>query len=115
MARTVIITDDLTGEAGAKTRRIVLDGVEYEVDLTNASFAELKKALKPYLKNARLTNAARRATEPKARKATGAKRGRKASASPSTAAREWAIANGIAVPKRGRVPASVIAAFEAAK
>ena len=117
MARTVIITDDLTGEAGAKPRRLVVDRTEYEVDLTEASLAELKKALKPFLKNARVTKAGRPAAKASA-KAPAKRRGRpaaKKAASPSAAAREWAVANGVAVPKRGRVPASVIAAFKAAQ
>ena len=118
MARTVIITDDVTGESGAKPRVISIDKVEYELDLTDASFAELKKALRPFLKNARVTKgkapATRRtvAAKPKRRPGRPAK---KAAGSPSQAARAWAIEQGIAVPKRGRVPASVIAAYDAAK
>ena len=117
MARTVIITDDVTGEQGAKPRLIAIDKVEYEIDLTEASFAELKRAIKPFLKNARVTKgkapAARgQAAKPKRRPGRPAK---KATASPSQAVRAWASEQGIAVPKRGRVPASVIAAYEAAK
>ena len=106
MARTVIITDDLTGEQGAKTRVIVIDRTEYEVDLTDASMAELKETLRPYLKHARITKGA-----PKGRRTAK----RSAAPSQAQAVREWAAQNGVDVPKRGRVPASVIAAFEAAK
>ena len=118
MARTVIITDDVTGEQGAKPRIITIDKVEYELDLTDASYAELKKAIKPFLKNARVIKG--KAPAPRRPAAAKPRRGRrpaakKAAASPSAAARAWAAEQGIAVPKRGRVPATVIAAFEAAK
>ncbi len=110
MARTVIITDDVTGEQGAKPRVIALDGTEYEVDLTDASFAELKRAMKPYLKNARVTKG-KQAGRPAARKRGTA---RSNGATVSQQARAWAAENGVDVPKRGRVPASVVEAFQAA-
>lgn len=121
MARTVIITDDLTGEKGAKPRSFVLDGTAYELDLTDASFAELKKALRPYLKHARVTNGGRvggkGSTTRKASAKGGAKRRPKAAANgtDSAAIRAWAVAHQVAVPKRGRIPASVVAAYQAAQ
>ena len=48
VAKKTLIIDDLTGDAGARTRTLRFDGVEYEIDLTDASFAELRKALKPW-------------------------------------------------------------------
>lgn len=120
MARTVIITDDVTGQPGAKPRTLVIDSVEYEVDLTTASLAELKNAIKPFLKNARVVkNGRAEKARPAGAKKAAAPRGRKsrAKAAPnlSAEARAWALENGVAVPKRGRVPASVIDAYRAAK
>ena len=35
---------------GAQTRALRFDGIDYEIDLTDASYAELRRVLKPYLK-----------------------------------------------------------------
>ena len=53
MAKKTLIIDDLTGETGARTRTLRFDGIDYEIDLTDASFAELRALLKPYLRAAR--------------------------------------------------------------
>ena len=110
MAQRVVIIDDLTGVAGATTRRLRVDGVEYDIDLTDESFARLKDVLRPYLEVARVV--------PMGRSESGT-RGtpvRKAQqiASPSATIRAWAAANGVACPARGRIPATVTEAFEAA-
>lgn len=120
MARTVIITDDVTGQPGAKPRTVVIDTVEYEIDLTSASLAELKNALKPFLKNARVVKGGRpqkAASSNGGRKAAPAGRKPRAKTAPniSAEARAWALKNGVVVPKRGRVPASVIDAYRAAQ
>ena len=53
MAKKTLIIDDLTGETGARTHALRFDGTDYEIDLTDASFAELRSLLKPYLRAAR--------------------------------------------------------------
>ena len=53
MAKKTLIIDDLTGESGARTRRFSLDGAHYEIDLTDASFADLRAALKPFMRAGR--------------------------------------------------------------
>ena len=108
MAKRTVIIDDLTGETGARTRTIRFDGVEYEIDLTDKSFGELRAALKPYLRAGRAIagspSAARRATRPS-----------KASPnSDSSAIRSWARGMGMAVTERGVVPADLRKAWEAA-
>ena len=100
------IVDDLDGSTdGAKTVELTFEGVQYEVDLSAANQKALSDALARYL------NAARK---------TGGRRGR--GSGPQTTAvstdnqsiRAWALANGIAVPSRGRISASVREQFEAA-
>ena len=39
MAKKTLIIDDLTGETGARTHALRFDGTDYEIDLTDASFA----------------------------------------------------------------------------
>lgn len=112
MAKKTLIVDDLTGEAGARTRQLRFDGVDYEIDLTDASFADLRAALKPYLRAGRQVGGAvvagSRRSRPSVR--TGAGGG----ASDAATIRAWARAAGMPVPERGRVPADVRAAWEAA-
>lgn len=109
MAQQVVVVDDITGEAGASTRRLRLDGVEYDIDLTDETFAGLQDVLRPYLEKARLVPMSKRT------KATGQREGRGTPVrqkqelpAASSTIRAWAAANGIDCPKRGRIPAAVV-------
>lgn len=118
MAKQTLIIDDLSGDTGARTRQFSLEGVEYEIDLTDASFATLKSALKPFIKVARATGSGRsRAAAPaRARRVSGSRPARGASKAPTEAAviRAWARSQGLAVTERGRVAPELRAAWEAA-
>lgn len=109
MAKRTVIIDDLTGENGARTRVLRFDGVEYEIDLTDKSYADLRALLKPYLRAAR----AIAGTPSSTRRATKPSRSTKA-ASDSSAIRAWARGVGMAVTERGVVPADLRKAWEAA-
>lgn len=99
----IILIDDLDDSEAAETVRFGLDGSNYEIDLNEKNAKKLRDALAPYVA------AGRKVT---------AKRGRGASkvASTHTAReiRDWARSNGYDVPDRGRIPANVREAFEAA-
>ena len=116
MAKKTLIVDDLTGESGARTRRFALDGVEYEIDLTDPNYAELRAALKPYLRAARSARAEGsspgRVTRPRATARRTSSRSK--SPSDSAAERAWARSQGLSVTERGRVTAELRAAWEAA-
>ena len=116
MAKKTLIVDDLTGESGARTRRLGLDGVEYEIDLTDTNYAELKAVLKPYLRAARQTGSAPSAgRRPSARtKSRTSSSRRSASTSDAAAVRAWARGQGLAVTERGRVTAELRSAWQAA-
>jgi len=107
MAKRTVIIDDLTGDTGARTRTLRFDGVEYEIDLTDASFSDLRSALKPYLRAARAISG----------KPTGSRRSAagksKTAHSDSTAIRIWARGKGMAVTERGVVAADLRKAWEA--
>jgi len=99
-----LVLDDLTGEEGATTLVFGLDGATYEIDLAPSSMEKVRGALEPLVE--------------KARRVDGKSKGRKSSASkPSNSnaskVREWARANGYEVGNRGRIPAEVVAAYEA--
>ena len=112
MAKQTLIIDDLSGDTGARTRRFSLDGTDYEIDLTDASFRELKDALKPFIKAGRTSGGA----APRATRAPARRRGRAAAKAPSDAAlvRAWARSKGMQVTERGRVAPDLRAAWEAA-
>ena len=109
MVQQVVVVDDITGEAGASTRRLRLDDVEYDIDLTDETFAGLQEVLRPYLEKARVVPMSKRS------KASGQREGRGTPVrqkqelpAASSTIRAWAAANGIDCPKRGRIPAAVV-------
>ena len=117
MAKKTLIIDDLTGETGARTHALRFDGTDYEIDLTDASFAELRSLLKPYLRAARQVGGDIVAGSRRGRPSTddGVQRRPGSKPAPDSAAiRAWARSVGMAVTERGRVPAHVRAAWEAA-
>ena len=101
------VIDDLTGkelpDGTGETVKFSLDGVRYELDVSGRGAQRLRSALAPYVK------AGRRA--PGGRPPRSVRRS-KTAADPA-AVRAWANSNGITVNKRGRVPAAVVAQFEA--
>ena len=114
MAKQTLIIDDLSGDTGARTRRFSLDGTDYEIDLTDASFRELKDALKPFIKAGRAAGGG--AARGRATGAPTRRRGKAAAKAPSEAAlvRAWARSKGKTVTERGRVAPDLHAAWVAA-
>lgn len=111
MAKKTLIVDDLTGETGAKTRFFRFDGTDYEIDLTDASFAELRVALKPYLRAARQVGGVVVPTTRRVRAGDSEPRRGKSDAA---VIRAWARAAGVPVADRGRVHPDVRKAWQAA-
>lgn len=116
MARRIVhqLVDDLDGtvmEIGSgETVLFSLDGVAYEIDLTEANAAALREALAPYTAAGRSVSSRRSAPAPARAKAS---RGA-GSRSDYAAVRAWARDNGHTVSDRGRIPADVLAAYDAA-
>jgi hypothetical protein len=106
--RTVVtVTDDLDGTEGAETATFGFGGVDYEIDLSPANAEGLAKILAPYMENGRRTAKA----APGRRAARGRTDGDRSRANDI---REWARGHGMPVNDRGRIPASVLAAWQAA-
>jgi hypothetical protein len=106
MAQKVHITleDDLNGGEATETVTFGLDGKSYEIDLNDKNAAALRNALAKYVAAARRSAGGR---------GSGAKKRTQMGAS-AREIRDWARSNGHAVPDRGRIPADVREAFEAA-
>jgi nucleoid-associated protein Lsr2 len=104
----IVLEDDLDGSDATQTVTFALDGTSYEIDLNDEHADALREALSTYVGHAR--------------KAAGGRRGRRSQAASSTSGgghtakeiRDWARSNGHQVPERGRIPAAVREAFEAA-
>lgn len=102
----VVLVDDIDGGDAAETVSFALDGVDYEIDLSEPHAGQLREALAPYIGHARRTGGRRRA---------GQRGGSAAAKGPSAAEiRDWARENGWDVPARGRVSAEVREAYTAA-
>jgi hypothetical protein len=101
-----LFIDDIDGGEAAGTVRFALDGSEYEIDLSTAHSDELRSALGAYVSHARkLGGASRR---------PAARGGRRPSAVDTVAVRAWARENGYDIKDRGRVPADLVARYQAA-
>jgi hypothetical protein len=102
----VVLIDDIDGGTADETVRFALDGDEYEIDLSNAHLDELRAALEPFIAGGRKVSV-RRARRPRGA-AVGSSVGR------SAEIRRWAADVGIPVNARGRIPADVVAKYDAA-
>jgi Lsr2 len=101
---TVALEDDLDGGPADETVRFAIGGVAYEIDLRASNAAAFRRQLAPYIAHAR-----------KAGRGSRRGPGRTASSRERSAdIRAWAKDQGIAVSERGRIPASVVAQYEAA-
>ena len=103
----VLLEDDTDGSEAAETVRFAIDGVDYEIDLSERNASKLRSALEPYVAKARKTG-----------KRSGRRRGMARSNGfgevDTKAVRKWAEANGIKLNSRGRIPADVLQKYRAA-
>ena len=115
MAREVIekLTDDLDGGEADETVSFTLDGASYEIDLSKKNAAALRKSLDRYIKAARRQGGTRSTPRRQATKSAGKGTNPKRDFDLAQL-REWAGANGVAVPSRGRIPQAVVDEYKAA-
>jgi hypothetical protein len=105
-----LLQDDLDGSEATETITFGLDGLTYEIDLSERNAAKLRKVLEPYVAAARRVGSSR----PRQRAARGSARTRSRSDVDPAAVRAWAASNKIKVSPRGRISAAVIEQFRAA-
>jgi hypothetical protein len=106
--RFLSLIDDLDGGKATETVVFGLDGASFEIDLSKKNAAALREGLTEFVEHGR-------------RVKVGAPRGarrtlkRTAGEGPAPAVvREWAVGQGIALSARGRIPADVVARYQAA-
>ena len=100
-----LFIDDIDGGAAEGTVRFALDGTDYEIDLSAKHGDELRAALRKYIDHARKVGGSAR--RPGARN-------RRTSTVATGAIRAWARENGYDIKDRGRVPAGLVARYQAA-
>ena len=104
----IILVDDLDGSEATETVTFGLDGADYEIDLNDKNAVALRKALEKYVPIARKISGGRgRSTRKTAASSS--------SSTDKTAVREWAKAQGMEVSERGRIPAEIQSAYDAAQ
>lgn len=108
--KTVVeLVDDLDGKrlGEGKGESIVfhIDGVEYEIDLSNQHAKQLRKSLQLYVEAGRRVGGRRRRGGHMRRVETGPD---------ARAVREWAHSRGLEVSDRGRIPREIIDQYQAA-
>lgn len=101
----VLLVDDLDGSQADETVTFGLDGVAYEIDLSSGNAGKLRSELAQYVEHAR-----KAASAPARRRRARTGAGREQSAR----IREWAKAHGKKISERGRIPADILAEYEAA-
>ena len=104
----IILVDDLDEGEADETVRFGLDGMNYEIDLSETHATELRSALADYVAAARRSGSGRRRS-PDSGEAS-APRNQEAAR-----IREWARDNGHDVSSRGRVNSDIIEAYRAAQ
>jgi Lsr2 len=114
MARheVVLYKDDIDGsEKDVRTVAFEFDGASYEIDLGPANYTKLKKALTRYVEaGTKVSNRARTS----GRSLTARRSVAKDQKEFNVRIRRWAAENGYDVKPRGRVPETVIAAYNKA-
>ena len=110
MARqtTVVLVDDLDGSEAVEQVEFGVDGRTYEIDLSAANSATLREALAPYISAAR--RAGPRRSAPSAAPSAAPSRPA-ADRLQNQAIREWAVAQGMKISERGRIPSNVLEAY----
>jgi hypothetical protein len=105
------LVDDLDGkpipQGKGETVEFGLDGTGYAIDLSEKNAAKLRDTFGRYVDAARKVGG-------RARRGRGGGGRGKTDPAQLKAIREWAKANGHEVSDRGRIPASVVEAYEAA-
>jgi hypothetical protein len=122
MAQRIIrqVIDDLDqteiGDGEGEHIEFTFRGTTYELDLSRPNVAKFEKALAPFIKAAsEASEAAPKSAGSSRRSSSRRGRTKKAAARDLSVVRVWAAENGYAVNSRGRVPAEVLQAYDAAQ
>lgn len=102
--RITILEDDLDGSPADQTVIFALDGISYEIDLSDAHANNLRSAFRPYIE------AARKISPSRAR----GRRTHERKVPYSVQVRAWAEEQGLPVNARGTIRGDVLEKYQAA-
>lgn len=105
------LVDDFDGVTEAETVEFSIDGIVYEIDLSEDSKEKMRKDFKRYIDVARRVSGSAKKS---AKKVSTARTPSAETTINNDAIRDWAVANGHPVTRRGRIPRDVKEAFEKA-
>ena len=110
MAKQIIhkLVDDLDGGDAGETVKFALDGIQYEIDLSNKNAAKLRDVFAPYVASG--FKVARGGVVVGGRAARG-RGGATADRAQHKAIRDWAKKNGKDISDRGRIPQEIVDEF----
>ncbi|MBY6368074.1 histone-like nucleoid-structuring protein Lsr2 [Rhodococcoides corynebacterioides] len=113
------LTDDIDGTAIAdgtgESISFSVNGVDCSIDLKDKNATEFHRKLDYYIQHAeRVGGRKRKTATPKPPAATESTPPTKRDPAQTRAIREWANANGYTVNSRGRIPAEIVEAYDAA-
>jgi hypothetical protein len=111
---TVRFIDDLDGSDASGTFDFSLDGRSYQVDLSDGNAAKLRDALAPFIDVARKAGGRSGGRGRTQRQTAVSEKPVRSNREETAAIRQWARQNGHTVSDRGRIPKSVIEAYQAA-
>lgn len=106
----VQLIDDVSGEPADETVRFEIDGVSYEIDLTEVNAARLRETLGEWVNHGRRVGGRRR-TRTSTSTSTSDKSARRADLAQI---RAWAREAGHEISDRGRIATSIVEAYDAA-
>jgi hypothetical protein len=107
----VILIDDLDGGEANETVTFAIDGLSYEIDLSDDNAKKLREALSAFVGGARRAESG--STRGRRRGSAGGAQ-RAMTREKSAEIRAWAKAHGHPVSERGRIAASIVEAYDAA-
>ena len=110
MAQKTIVQliDDLDGGEANESVSFGLDGVEYTIDLSEENAKKLRESLVSFVEKAQRVGGRKQRGSGTTPVKTGGDRAQ------NQAIREWARSQGEKISDRGRIPAELVAKFQAA-
>ena len=110
MAQRTILTDDIDGSEGAETITYMVNGKEYEIDLSEENAERFHDALEPFVSKSREVQ--RQAAPTRRGRGDGRRKGGASGREDIPQIRAWAESQGMDVSARGRVKKEIIDAYD---
>jgi len=112
MAQRIVLSDDLDGSEATQTINYMIDGQEYEIDLSEENVQRFHEALEPFVSKSRQVE--RQAAPARRGRGDGRRRSSAGGRDDIPQIRAWAEAQGMDVSARGRIKKEILDAYDEA-